>query len=150
MKLENANSWLALVANIGVIVGIVFLALEINQSNRHAQSATYQARVNEIDQSMREFALSETMIDLYTKIDESGVASLTPSEIRRATAWEIARINRMQGQFYQYQQGFLDTQSYEALLEAGGRSLPLWIEFDLDSRPNFRELISTIKQDLEE
>lgn len=33
MKLDNINRWLALLANVGVIAGIVFLAVEIQQNN---------------------------------------------------------------------------------------------------------------------
>ena len=34
MNMEKLNHWLTLTANIGVLIGIVFLASEINQSNR--------------------------------------------------------------------------------------------------------------------
>lgn len=34
------NRWITLAANVGVLVGIIFLALEISQSNRIATSAT--------------------------------------------------------------------------------------------------------------
>ena len=33
MKLDNANRWITLVANVGVIAGIIFLAFEIRQNN---------------------------------------------------------------------------------------------------------------------
>jgi hypothetical protein len=32
--MDKLNKWLMLVANIGVIVGIAFLAVEVNQNNR--------------------------------------------------------------------------------------------------------------------
>ena len=32
MKLENLNKWLTLIANFGVIAGIVFLGLEVQQN----------------------------------------------------------------------------------------------------------------------
>ena len=36
MDAEKLNKWLSLIANVGVIVGIAFLVLEIRQSNRIA------------------------------------------------------------------------------------------------------------------
>lgn len=33
MKLDDLNRWLALVANVGVVTGIVFLAVELRQNN---------------------------------------------------------------------------------------------------------------------
>ena len=145
MNIERLNSWLTLIANIGVIAGIIFLALEIDQSNREARSATYQARVNEVDQSLREFSLSESMADIYLKIEQSGVESLNPSEYLRAENWERARIIRMQGQLYQYQLGFLDENSYEALLWAGSRALPIFEAFGLTSEVNYSDLVSLLE-----
>lgn len=40
MDTDRLNRWLTLIANIGVIVGIVFLALEIQQANRIAIAST--------------------------------------------------------------------------------------------------------------
>jgi len=40
MSLDRLNGWFALVANIGVLIGIVFLVQELAQSNRIATSTT--------------------------------------------------------------------------------------------------------------
>jgi len=40
MNLEPANKWLTLLANMAVLAGIVFLALEVRQSNHIAIAAT--------------------------------------------------------------------------------------------------------------
>ena len=34
MNIDSVNKWLTLVANFGVIVGIIFLAIEVNQNNQ--------------------------------------------------------------------------------------------------------------------
>ena len=34
MNIDSINKWLTLVANFGVIVGIIFLAVEVNQNNQ--------------------------------------------------------------------------------------------------------------------
>lgn len=36
MNLDKLNDWLTLLANLGVLVGLIFLILELNQSNRIA------------------------------------------------------------------------------------------------------------------
>lgn len=47
MKLSHLNEWLSLIANMGVLVGIVFLIVELQQTNRIAQvSAEYELRNN--------------------------------------------------------------------------------------------------------
>ena len=40
MNPEPANKWLTLLANVAVLAGIVFLALEVRQSNHIAIAAT--------------------------------------------------------------------------------------------------------------
>lgn len=50
MKLEKLNQWLSLLANIGVLVGLIFLIAELNQSNRIAvYSAESTRRTQYID-----------------------------------------------------------------------------------------------------
>jgi len=51
VSLERLNRWLTLGANLGVLAGIVFLAMEIHQNNEMAElqrSATAQARVTSL------------------------------------------------------------------------------------------------------
>ncbi len=45
MDTEKVNHWLTLGANVGVLVGIVFLAVEIRQITASNQSDAYQAWV---------------------------------------------------------------------------------------------------------
>lgn len=46
MKLEQLNEWLTLAANVGVIAGIVFLAIEIQQNTESIEQNTRIARAN--------------------------------------------------------------------------------------------------------
>ena len=39
MNLDSANRWLTLTANFGVLIGLIFLVLEINQNTEVARSA---------------------------------------------------------------------------------------------------------------
>jgi len=57
MDTDKLNKWLTLVANLGVIAGIVFLALEIRQSNRIAVATS------EISIRQTYGALSESVME---------------------------------------------------------------------------------------
>ncbi len=47
MKLKHLNEWLSFGANLGVLVGIIFLIIELQQTNRIARvSAEYELRNN--------------------------------------------------------------------------------------------------------
>ena len=54
MNLDSLNKWLALVANLGVIAGIFFLALETQQNSELIEMQVRQSRS---DSGMEVFAL---------------------------------------------------------------------------------------------
>ena len=51
MKLDRVNAWLSLAASVAVLMGIVFLAVEINQNTAMMQT--------QINQSRAELAMAE-------------------------------------------------------------------------------------------
>lgn len=126
MKIEKLNSWLGLIGNFGVILGLVFLGVEINQSNKATVASTYQARISEIELSYQNAALSDYLPAIYEKLESEGIESVSELELRRIRDWENARIYRMQGQYYQHQQGFLDQRSYNDLIRGVRSFVPLW------------------------
>ena len=132
MNIDKLNNWLSLIANFGVILGLVFLGVEMNQSNNATIAATYQARISEIQASYQNSALSGYMPIIYDKIEKDGLDSLSSIELRRVQDWELARMYRMQGQYYQYQQGYLDESGFEDLIRGGRSYLPMWKNLGLD------------------
>ena len=48
MNVDNANRWLTLAANVGVLVGIAFLIVEINQNTQATNTASRDASVGHI------------------------------------------------------------------------------------------------------
>jgi len=143
MNRNELNDWLSLAANLGVILGLVFLGIQINQSNKITAAATYQARISEIEASFQNAALSDYLPSIYDQLESEGVSSLSSIELRRLRDWETARVYRMQGQHYQYRQGFLDDPSFEDLLVGARDLLPLWESLGIDQAnfdPEFIEL----------
>jgi len=43
MQLDDLNKWLTLAANVGVLAGIIFLAIELQQNTNMMQAQTRQA-----------------------------------------------------------------------------------------------------------
>ena len=128
MKFKKVNSWLTLTANMGVLIGLILLIAELNQTNNQMSSRAQQDRTDSIVQANVELALSESLADIITKMEESGVSSLSASELIRARSWANATINRMRGQYYQYQQGFIDEETNSFMLIRGTNNLRLWKE----------------------
>ena len=135
MKKVSLDTWIQLIGMLGVLGGLVALVIELNQSQRLSQASAYQARNSEIQEAQRELALSKDFSEILQKFDSQGVDSLTLGERSRVVAWHSAMQWRMQGQFYQYQQGFLEEAALEQTLnDLASGIYQKWEELDLTER----------------
>ena len=135
MKKVSLDVWIQLIGMLGVLGGLMALVIELNQSQRLSQASAYQARNSEIQEAQRELALSEDFAEILQKFDSQGVDSLTLGERSRVVAWHSAMQWRMQGQFYQYQQGFLEEAALEQTLnDLASGIYQKWEELDLTER----------------
>ena len=135
MNKVSLDTWIQLIGMLGVLGGLVALVIELNQSQRLSQASAYQARNSEIQEAQRELALSEDFAEILQKFDSQGVNSLTLGERSRVVAWHSAMQWRMQGQFYQYQQGFLEEAALEQTLnDLASGIYQKWEELDLTER----------------
>lgn len=108
MDLDKTNRWLTLIANIGVVIGLFALIFELRHSSQVAEVAAYQTRIAEIQGMNLELALSSELSIVLEKYESKGIDALTPEERRRVGAWYQVILRQMQGQYYQYQNGFLE------------------------------------------
>lgn len=131
---------------IALVVSLLFVAYELQQSNRISIVAAYQTRIAEIQELNKELALSNELATILEKIDSKGIESLTPVEFRRARAWYSMILRGMQGQYYQYQQGFLERNVIDLTLEdIGGGIYDHWVSLkilDLIEIPEWRSEIT--------
>ena len=147
MNLDNLNRWLTVGANLGVLIGIIFLIVEVQQNNLIARS---QIRMD-IAGAMREnidmfrspeaISITAKMIrgDQLNLEDRIFLTTTYRSEIR---AWENAA--------YQYSIGFLDEEEIEiyrstwkaraaSCKEPIGREFySTYQQFRAELRPSFR------------
>ena len=116
MDSDRLNRWLTLIANFGVVIGLFVLIAEVNHASKLAEVDAYQTRIRDIQELNLELALSDSLAGILSKADNEGVESLSPSEFRRARAWYATIMRGMQGQYYQYQNGFLERESVDRTL----------------------------------
>jgi len=80
--MDKLNRWLTLIANLGVVAGIVFLAVEIRQ-NTNAVAAQAIMNLNEFgNETARSVSLDENFAKLVTK-GHQDPDSLTELEVER-------------------------------------------------------------------
>ena len=127
MKNVSINRWLTLTANIGVVVGLAFLIIEIRHASNVAEAEAYITRVNRIDEAQVDFALSEDLAGIYVTARTKGVEALAHDELMRARSFENAKRFRIQGQYYLFERGLLtDEESLNGILSEALRSEELW------------------------
>ena len=68
MNKDSLNTWLTLAANIGVLIGIIFLAVEIQQNT---QAINRDIELSELDYNLGRFVESDHLPGIVEKIGES-------------------------------------------------------------------------------
>lgn len=133
MSLDKLNRWLSLVANLGVLIGLAVVILELSESNRQAASVASHARYTEIESAYRDYALAEHLPEIYVIVAEKGVDDLNASQLERIKSWEMARIVRMEGQYVQHHSGYLSESAYKIMLKFAITKIGLWNELGIRS-----------------
>jgi hypothetical protein len=125
---------------IAVVATLVYLAIQIRQntksmdeSRKLALADSYVRRTESIERSMMQTAASEELSELLVRaLGAEGIEAMTPVEKYRLKTWERARKLRVEGQFFQYQNGFLDDEYYEHQFKGVIRlAAPRWKELDM-------------------
>ena len=105
MNLDRTNQWLTLAANIGVILGIVFLAWEIQQNTRSVETAAYQdliARIVDLNEEVATNSeLAKIILDARTKTE------LTDEQYLRYFAYIASLLRHADMAYFQFEQGLI-------------------------------------------
>lgn len=110
--MDKTNKWLTLVANIAVVIGIMFLALELNQNSRMMQTQTRNA----ITASILDFqfdAETSGLRALAVKANEDP-STLTVEESRRVAQLYVSNLRLWENIHYQYRNGVFDEDEFNA------------------------------------
>jgi len=119
MDTERLNQWMTLIANIGVIIGVVILAIEIRLTRDAVISATYQARaaaVQEWDWNLAESTnVSEAIMNFDQSRDQNVLSEIDQFRLNQIN---LATFNRLDNFYYQYELGLVSQEMYEHAFHA--------------------------------
>jgi hypothetical protein len=112
MDSDKVNRWLTFGANIGVLVGIILILIELNQNSDLMRAQMTQSRADQLSNKYDTVIHSDYWPDIAAKrdavdSDSDWIASLTPSELVRVRYRFFREFDDVRNQFYQYQEGFL-------------------------------------------
>jgi hypothetical protein len=109
MNSSKINDWLALVANVAVVGGIVFLAIEISQNNELLRSESRQTLVAN---DVTSLTANLQNADVFAKLVSDGELS-AEDQIRLSFMYTLDLRNR-EFEYFQYTNGLLDEETWLA------------------------------------
>jgi hypothetical protein len=109
MNSSRVNDWLTLIANVAVVGGIVFLAIEIRQNNELLRSESRQALVTN---DVTSLAANFENADVFAKF-VSGEQMTAEDQLRLSFMFALDLRNR-EFEYFQYINGLLDEQTWLA------------------------------------
>ena len=153
MNSEQLNRWLSFGANIGVVVGIALLILEINQNTEMMRAQMTQARTENLLDRYRDEIHSDYWAEILAKrriassLDE-WVDSLAPGEYERVWTYQLFQWHSLQSQFNQYRSGFLDESVWQGATQADARRfMQTWPFFNfsyIDADTEFLQFLDQV------
>lgn len=109
MKLSELNHWLTLAANIGVVGGLVFLAIEISQNNALLRSETRQSLVAN---DVASLTVNIENADVFARLVSQEALS-AEDQLRLSFMYSLDMRNR-EFEYFQYMNGLLDEASWQS------------------------------------
>ncbi len=143
MNKIRVNRWLTLGANLGVLVGILLLVVELSQNRATVRAQTRHAISVEYTNFLTDTAYSPDMMDIIGRAVRG--EELTPDENLRYTFRINAWFQIAANVHYQYRQGLFDDSEFDSIKNlwrgignANPRIAEIWCQFRPQYAPEFQ------------
>ena len=154
MNADRVNRWLTLGANVGVVIGLILLLIEIDQNNDLARAQIHQTRADSWGDFRLTLGDSEHLLSAWIKFQDAGgpedpdaIDKLDNLEKSRVRQYLLHRYSDYDNLYYLYKQGYLDEEYYvQRVVPSINRMAPAWskLMFTTLARPSFVEEINRI------
>ncbi len=154
MNADRVNRWLTLGANVGVVIGLILLLIEIDQNNDLARAQIHQTRADSWGNFRLTLGDSEHLLSAWMKFQDAGgpedpdaIDKLDNLEKSRVRQLLLHRYSDYDNLYYLYKQSYLDEEYYvHRVVPSIKRLAPSWRSFALTgpTRPSFVEEINRI------
>ena len=164
MKKLDLGQIFGILANAGVVAGIIFLAVELRQNTESldesrslAAANAYQARAFAFASQTISNAHSPEMVEALVAFQAAGgfdqpaaaFAALSPQDQFRIRWHYLARIAMYDNNYYQYRSGYLDEDRYQSIdAPIIKRESPLWEAIGISLQtPAMEQEISRLREE---
>ena len=135
MKSSTILTITTALGNVAVLVGLVFLIIELKQTRRIALSEIRQERVSGVIDQCSANARDVAFSELYHRVFVDAEFSLLENvEIKgQLLQHEFARFYRLEDSYFQYTIGLMDYAPYRFSMEMAVNRQPLWDYLGLET-----------------
>lgn len=118
MTIEKLNPWVAMVTNVGVLLGVVFLVLELNQNTSAIKTQNEYNNVSQWSALTQMTATSPEIADILVRGSQD-ISVLTPAEQVRYRSYMSSLIGVLELTFYSIRSGryYYDEASIAAIVQ---------------------------------
>ena len=107
MSIDKINSWLTLVANLGVLVGIIFLAFELQQNTNISRSGEYRENVQEINNWRALLASDPELTRIFSDYMQGDIDELSGNDQSRLYQLVQTLLGIYDNAYFSYQLGIM-------------------------------------------
>jgi len=148
LNTEKLNNWLQLVGMVGVIASLIFVGLQLQQTQKIAMSNAYQTRAYGSVEKNTAVMTSPTLLSAIVKAWDGKSDELEPAEIVALAHDFYGKMDTYENNQYQFSAGFLSEEHWQKNLEQLHClfSLPINREFwePIEYRESYAALINGI------
>ena len=112
--MDKLNRRLTLIANISVVLDIIFLAVEVQQNTQAIQAQTRDSITEKQMEYLGWVATTPELAAIADRVEEQGVQSLTGAETYQWQRYVAGQWREWENSFYQFEQGLFDESEFEA------------------------------------
>ena len=149
MDSDRLNRWLTLGANLGVLVGIILLIVELEQNREMMRAQTRNEISAEIVDLLSHIATEPQLASLDRRANSG--EDLTPDELWQYDHRLAAMIRYFENVHYQYRLGLYDETEYSAHRESwrryfanGKMRVQIWCKYRVISSAEFMAEIDSL------
>jgi hypothetical protein len=137
MNTARINDWLQVIGQFALVASLIFVGLQMRQTQAIALSQAYQARADQSIAVMLAGIDNDTTLSYWAKRNGSIDEELTPQERAYGIGFVLARFIHWENVHYQYQQGFVSEEHWNTLLaEMRGRLPTPEFQFAYEREPD--------------
>ena len=131
MKSSTILTITTALGNVAVLVGLVFLIIELKQTSSIARSEIRQDRSNAMIEEFSQIYSEDSVLSVHMALMEGDFEAINGLEKERLFWFERVRYQRFEDVYYQWEKGLIDESAYQESMNYAAIRKDLWLWLDI-------------------